>query len=68
MLPDDKADIYADSLLISCYSFPCLIISSIFTISFYIFSKRFFLKREGLSDARVASVTKKQYGIAVHFL
>ena len=28
-------------------------------ISFYIPSKRFFLKREGLSDARVASITKK---------
>ena len=27
--------------------------------SFYILSERFFLKREGLSDARVASITKK---------
>ena len=37
-------------------------------ISFYILSTRFFLKCKGLSDARVASVTKKEYGFAVHFL
>ena len=36
-------------------------------IRFYILSKRFFLKREGLSDARVLSVTKKEYGFAVPF-
>ena len=35
-------------------------------ISFYILSKRFFLKREGLSDTRVASVTKKQYGFDIY--
>ena len=34
-------------------------------ISFYILSKRLFLK--GLSDASVASLTKKEYGFAVHF-
>ena len=37
-------------------------------ISFYILSIWFFLKRKGLSDARVASITKKEYGFAVHFL
>ena len=37
-------------------------------ISFYILSNRFFLKREGLSDVRVASVTKEEYGFAVHFI
>ena len=37
-------------------------------ISFYIVSKRFFLKRKGLSDEREASITKKEYGFAVHFL
>ena len=37
-------------------------------ISFYIISKRFFLNCERLSDARVASATKKEYGFAVHFL
>ena len=37
-------------------------------ISFYILSKRFFLKREELSDARVVSITKKEHGLAVHFL
>ena len=36
-------------------------------ISFYILSKRF-LKREELSDARVVSITKKEYGFAVHIL
>ena len=25
------------------------------------------MKREGLSDARVASMTKNEYGFAVHF-
>ena len=34
----------------------------------YVLSKRFFLKREGLSNTRVASITKKEYGSAVHFL
>ena len=36
-------------------------------INFYIFLKRFFSKRKGLSDARVALITKKEYGFAVHF-
>ena len=36
-------------------------------ISFYIIFKRFFLKREALSDARVASIAKKEYGFAIHF-
>ena len=44
-----------------------LILSSIAIISFYILSKRFFLKREGLSGVRVASKTKKDYGFALHF-
>ena len=37
-------------------------------ISFYILSKRFFLKRKGLSNARVVSMTKTEHGFAVHFL
>ena len=36
-------------------------------ISFYVLSKRFFLKREGLSDAKVPSATKKEYGFEVYF-
>ena len=36
-------------------------------ISFYILSKRFFLKREELSDATVVLITKKEYGFVVHF-
>ena len=30
--------------------------------------KRFFLNFTGLSDASVVSLTKKEYGSAVHFL
>ena len=37
-------------------------------ISFYIPSERFFLKRKRLFDARMAAITKKQYGFAVRFL
>ena len=36
-------------------------------ISFYILSKILVLKREGLFDARVSSITKKEYDYAVHF-
>ena len=36
-------------------------------ISFHILSKTIILKRKGLSDARVGSITKKEYGFAVHF-
>ena len=37
-------------------------------INFYILSKEFFLKCKELSDARVASITKKEYGFSVDFL
>ena len=37
-------------------------------INFYIVSKRFFLKREELSDERVASITNKEYDFTVYFL
>ena len=37
-------------------------------IRFCILSKRFFLKRKGLSDARELSINEKEYGFAVHFL
>ena len=36
-------------------------------INFYILSKRFFLKRKELSNARVVLIIKKEYGFAVHF-
>ena len=36
-------------------------------ISFYVLSKRIFLKCKGLFDGRVTSITKKEYGFAVHF-
>ena len=60
--PDDNAHIFASSLLILYCSFSSLILSSIFMINFYIVSKRFFLKRKELSDGRVVSITKKEYG------
>ena len=53
---------------VSYFIFSSIILSSIFMISFYILSKRFFLKREELSDARVVSITEKEHGFAVHFL
>ena len=68
ILPDDLADISVASLLVLYCSFSSLILSSIVMISFYILSKRFSLKCDGLSDARVTSITKKEYGFAVHFL
>ena len=37
-------------------------------ISFYILPKRSFVKREGLSDERLASLTKKEYGCTAYFL
>ena len=37
-------------------------------INFYIVSKSFFLKREELSDGRVASITNKEYDFTVYFL
>ena len=66
IVTDDNADTFAASLLVSYCSFSSLILSSV--VSYYILSKRFFLKRKGLFDARVASITKKEYGFAVNFL
>ena len=34
---------------------------------FYYILRRLFLKLKGLSDVSVASLTKKEYGLAVHF-
>ena len=36
-------------------------------ISFYVLSESFFLKRNGLFDARVASIIEKEYDFAVRF-
>ena len=68
IFPDNNADIFAASLLISYCNFLSLILSPVVRISFYIPSKRFFLKREGLSDARVTPIAKKEYVFAVNFL
>ena len=59
---------FADSLLITYSSFPSLILSSVVMISFYFLRKRFFLKRERLSDPRLASISKKEKCFAVHLL
>ena len=67
ILPDDNANIFVASQLISHCSFSALILSSIVVINFYI-SNRFFLKREELSDGGVVSITKKEYCSAVDFL
>ena len=65
--PVDNADICTASLLISHNSFSSLILPPIVLIRFYILSKKFFMKREGLSDARVASVAKTEYDFAANF-
>ena len=44
-----------------------LFFESIAIISFYILSKRFFQKREGLPDAIVTSITEKEYRFAVQY-
>ena len=49
------------------YNFSSLTLSPIVMISFYILSKSFSVKRNGLSDTRVASIAKKEYGFAIHF-
>ena len=65
----DNPDIFAASpLILYCNFSPPILSSVIVMISFYILSKRFFLKREEISDARVVSVTKNEYGFAVYFL
>ena len=67
-LSDDNDDIFAASQLILYYNFSPLMLSPTAMISFYISSKRYFLQRKELSDARVVSITKKEYGFGVHFL
>ena len=61
--PDDKAHIFAASLLISYCNFN-LIVESHFNYILY----RFFLNRKGSSDESVVSWTKNEYGLSVHFL
>ena len=68
ILPYDNAGIFAASLLILYCSFSSLPLLLVVMITFYILSKRFFLKSEKLSDATVVSITKKEYGFAVYFL
>ena len=37
-------------------------------ISLYVLSKRFFLKCKGISDVKVASITKKDLGLGKRFV
>ena len=64
---DDRAEIFAASLLISYCNFSTVKLLLVVNSSFDILSKRFFLKHKGLFDARVASLTKKEYGFALHY-
>ena len=61
ILLDNKVHVFAASLSQSYCSFATVILSSIVMINFYILTKRLFLKRKGLSDARVLSLTKKEF-------
>ena len=49
----------------SCLSIPPHGNANIFAASLLILHCRFFLKREELSDARVASITKNEYSFAL---
>ena len=62
-----KNNIFAASLLKSYCSSSSLILSSVVFISFYILPKTLCLILKGLSEARVVSFTKKEYGFVVHF-
>ena len=68
ILHEDNTDIFAASLFISYWSFSSSILPLIVIINVYAFSERFFMKRKEVSDARVASITKQEYGSAADFL
>ena len=68
IFPGDNADTFAASLLISDCNFSSLIISSVIIISFYVLSERFFLNKKGLSNPRITSITKNEYGFSVNSL
>ena len=65
---EDNVDIFSAPLLTSYSSFSSVTLSLIVMISFYILCKRLFLKRKGLSDARVVSVTKIEYSFTIYSL
>ena len=66
-MPDDKADMLAASLLISYCSFYILSDYQLSWFLWYIL-KDFFVNFKGLSDGKVVSKNKKEYGLAVHIL
>ena len=55
-------------MLISYWRFSSPLLLSIVMIGFFILSKKLFSKRKELSDARVVSITKKEYSFAVFFI
>ena len=67
VLADNNDGIPATSLVILCFIFWSLILSSTVVINYYVLSKRLYLKRKWLSNPRVVLFTKKEYDFAVHF-
>ena len=65
VLPDHNADVFAAFVLIACFSFLSVILLSVVLITFYILSKRLHLNRKKLFEARVVSLTKKEYGFTI---
>ena len=68
ILPYNHPDIFGSFLLISNCSCSSLMLFWVVMVKFYIFSKNVFLKPKEISYARAVSITKKEYGFAVHFL
>ena len=66
ILPDENRVIFAADLLISYCNFSSLVLSSVVVTILYTSSSRFFQKCNGLSDGRVASITKHFFSL--HFL
>ena len=68
ILPENNANVFATSLLISYCGFSSVILSLIVMINFCIVSERFFSKRKEWYDGRVVWITKNEYGSIVDFL
>ena len=68
ILPDDNADLFVVALLMSYCSYSSLFVSSTVTITLYTSSSGYFRKWDGLSEGRVVSRTKNEYGFAIYLL
>ena len=67
ILPDDNTDIFTVAMSVLYYNIISLILLSMVMITLYTSSNRFFQKHNELSDRRVVSMTKNEYGCAAHF-